>query len=441
LSRLLCAATALIAVLPAGVHAGSVPPSYRLAWFSQGKLAMGFVEGRYTTLAPRPGSVFQPALSHDGRYLEFLWQSPPPNAYTSAGPGYLWLSRFCVKVPTLPPPNCNPHQLSSIGYVSSFRWSPTTDRLIVQAQNGANLLVDWNGVVAHLPSGRVSGLPVWSPDGRTVAIDVTSRQGYSRLYLVAGRSTSSRPFPGLARYALPILAGWWGPRHLLYWIDPDMSASLAADGMQLVDLDLQTGRIHSLGEMLGYQDWLATSGHRLLMVQGSGRSAFLGKHLQLCSLGGACRSIPGIPRADLSFDPSWSPDGRHLAFIVARSWKTSGFMSGARYRNWLDSFVLWIANGDGSGAHPLVLRCHGLQCVRGALHGILHGAADPQWTRDSSGLLFERNGSLWLVRHLGAFNSLPLVGLTSSVSPNLHHPAYQSWYYGHMNWHDLFALY
>jgi dipeptidyl aminopeptidase/acylaminoacyl peptidase len=195
--------------------------------------------------------------------------------------------------------------------------------------------------------------------------------------------------------------------------------------MQLVNLDLRTDEIRNLGVMLGYHDWLAVSGRRLLMVKGNDRSAFFGKRLWLCSLGGSCRAIPGLPKEGISLDPAWPPDGHSMAFVMARTWNPSGIISGARYRSWLDSHVLWIASGDGSGAHPLA--------------GVPRGAADPEWTPDGRGLLFERDGSLWLIPHVGASNAHPLVVLTKHVFPDLHHPAYQRWYYGHMDWHDLFA--
>lgn len=207
--------------------------------------------------------------------------------------------------------------------------------------------------------------------------------------------------------------------------------------MQLVDLDLQTGSLRHMGFMLGYRDWLAISGRNMLMVAGGDRSAFFGKHLQLCARGRRCRAIPGLPAGHIPLDPTWAPDGRHMAFVLAPAWHTEGFRSRARYRRWLAAHVLWIANADGSGAHPLTPHCRGIQCVRGAIHGPLRGAASPSWTE--SGLIFERGGGLWYVRRLHSFNAFPIGTITSSLVPSMSKAVYQTWYYAHMNWHDLYA--
>jgi dipeptidyl aminopeptidase/acylaminoacyl peptidase len=164
------------------------------------------------------------------------------------------------------------------------------------------------------------------------------------------------------------------------------------------------------------------------VVNGGNRSAFFGKHLQLCEPGSPCRRL--LPRLSghISLDPAWSPNGEEMAFVVAPAWNTMGWTSAGKYRRWMNAHVLWTAQPDGSNARPA------------GNGGVPKGVEDPQWTRDGRGMLFVKSGALWLVSHLGASNAYRLVQLVPANSlPNPQDPAYEGWYYGHMDWHNLFA--
>jgi 4-alpha-glucanotransferase len=70
------------------------------------------------------------------------------------------------------------------------------------------------------------------------------------------------------------------------------------------------------------------------------------------------------------------------------------------------------------------------------------GVQDPEWTRDGRGILFIKNGTLWIDPHLGAANAHPIARLVSAGAvPDYRNPTYQDWYYGHMNWHEQYAWY
>jgi hypothetical protein len=70
------------------------------------------------------------------------------------------------------------------------------------------------------------------------------------------------------------------------------------------------------------------------------------------------------------------------------------------------------------------------------------GAQDPQWTRDGRGILFVRHGALWLDPDISAARPHPIARLLPAhFVPGFRKPAFQNWYYGRMNWHDLFAWY
>jgi hypothetical protein len=60
-----CFLAALVAVLPAGVRAGNSSPGNQLAWVAQGKLLMGFVDGRYSSLSVH--GAFRNAVGAYGR--------------------------------------------------------------------------------------------------------------------------------------------------------------------------------------------------------------------------------------------------------------------------------------------------------------------------------------------------------------------------------------
>lgn len=329
--------------------------------------------------------------------------------------------------------------VTSMGGVSAgdFQWSPSADVLAVQVQKAPGpfliRLIPAAGP-AHAVPDHLQGSFLWLSDGQTLAIAATSRSGYTGLDLVSGTSLRSYSVPGIGRYDPIKLAAWWpAADSIVYWLDRGGCFSCIADGTPLYAFDLHTGKTRWLGVGLIYRDWVTVSGRRLLAVMGRDRSAFFGKHLELCLAGGPCKALLRSSPSTISLDPVWEPIGGWnsglMAFVVAPVWKTWGFQSPAKYRSWLDAHVLWIAQPDGSGAGT-------------AGGGVPKGAQDPEWTRDGRGILFVKDGALWLDPHLGAANAHPMARLVPThFVPALKKPAFQDWYYGHMNWHDLFAWY
>jgi len=392
----------------------------RLAYVAGGKLYVGFPHAR---LVPGRGNAFKPVFSSDGQWLAFLRQQRTGSGVSSK----LWVARADGR---------DAHAVASVFTfpVEAFQWSPSTDVLAVQplSANGVPLpirLIPAQGR-AHTVPNHLLGSFLWLSDGRSLAIAATSPRGSTRLYVVRGTAVRSYAIPGIGPHDSIKLAAWWpAANSVVYWLDPEGCSSCIADGTPLKAFNLHTGRTRSLGSSLIYRDWIAVVGTRLVAVVGRERSAFFNKHLELCLATGPCHRLRGAPPGQITLDPALMPNGGLIAFVTAPTWKTSGFNSPTPYWRWLDNHVLWIAQTDGTGA------------TRAGAE-VPKGVQDPEWTRDGRGLLFVKDGALWLDSHLGAGNPYPVAQLVPAHSvPSFQKPAYQNWYYGHMNWHDLFAWY
>ncbi|MDQ2745380.1 MAG: hypothetical protein M3Z66_24215 [Chloroflexota bacterium] len=418
---LACAFILLAATAPAAAQVSKLAyPGDRLAYISGGKLYVGFPKAR---LVRGPGSAFQPAFSFDGQWLAFLRQQW--NGYDASS--QLWLARG---------DGTSARVVTSMGRVSvdSFQWSPSADVLAVQFMSAKGdplpiQLIPVQGEAHDVPH-HLQGSFLWLSDGGTLAIAATSRSGYTRLDLVRKTGVRSYSVPGIGRYDPVKLAAWWPAAHsIVYWLDRGGCSSCIADGTPLYAFDVHAGTTRRLRVGLIYRDWIAVSGIHLLAVIGGPRSAFYGKHLELCLATGPCRILHGPRPGSITLDPALAPNGGRMAFVAAPAWNTWGFQSPAKYWNWLGAHVLWITQPDGSG-------------VKRAGAEVPKGVQDPQWTRDGRGILFVKDGALWLDPHLGAANPTPIARLVPAhFVPNFQKPAYQGWYYGHMNWHDLFAWY
>jgi hypothetical protein len=161
---------------------------------------------------------------------------------------------------------------------------------------------------------RAKGSPgVISPDRRFAATVATTRKGVhgTEAIVVRNRTTGStrtiyrlresyrrapRGFPG------PIVPFKWSgdDRWIFFAIDPQGSASLAADGMEVEVVSAKSGRPHSLGFMLAYPDYLAWCNRRAVFTSGGDRRATTNKQLLVAG------------------PPSWKP--RRLVRLRNRAW-------------------------------------------------------------------------------------------------------------------------
>jgi hypothetical protein len=174
---------------------------------------------------------------------------------------------------------------------------------------------------------------------------------------VAGRARPRRSFPGIATAPARARQQWirfdgrtiWsaranGPvlpvslspdrRWLVFAIDPDASASIAADGLRLRVVSTAGGtRAHVLGLALPYWDYVAWCGRGLVFVEGGIRIAAYSKRL-LAAVPPEwhARDLwPGGSRAFAS--PACAPSGDRVAVLTQPSSNDARFFS-TRWQLW-----------------------------------------------------------------------------------------------------------
>ena len=204
----------------------------------------------------------------------------------------------------------------------------------------------------------------------------------------------------------PILLAGWSPdsRWLLFAIDPMSSASIMADGLQLSAVQISTGRVVAVADMLFYRDYLSWCGSTLVLTAGDDRTATVSKRLVVAS-------APGWKPRALWADPkrafgsvACAPDGESVVVLSQPASHDASFF----HTRW----QLWRVSLGGS---------------RALLDTPPAGFADesPRWSHDGSALLFVREhkgyGQLMLLRN--GKTTGPLAELGYSLA-----------YYGHHDW-------
>jgi hypothetical protein len=204
----------------------------------------------------------------------------------------------------------------------------------------------------------------------------------------------------------PILLAGWSPdsRWLLFTIDPMSSASIMADGLRLVALQISTGGVVPVADMLIYPDYLSWCGSTLVLTEGGDRTATANKRL-------VAANPPTWKLHALWADPerafgsvACAPDGESVAVLSQPASDDASFF----HTRW----QLWRVSLGGS---------------RVLLDTPPTGFADesPRWSRDGSALLFVREhkgyGQLMLLRNGKATG--PFADLGYSIG-----------YYGHDDW-------
>lgn len=358
------------------------------------------------------GKAYYPVWSHDGQWLAFVSVTDP-----QAMSGSLWLVRR---------DGTQSHQVQGLSEPvigRQFSWSPSADVLAVSGRNGV-WLVPAEGEPRQFEGATE---PFWSPDGKSLAYSVTlpSDDPVNRsdeLYTVAVDGGQPVKHILAPNAGIQVVAWWADGKGLLYWLDPLHSASLAADGMGLMSLRLGNSEPKPLATGLAHREWLSFSPQgRLLMVAGGGRIVWAEKRLAVINVeSGSVQELKN-PGGCVALDPSFSPDGRRIAFVAAKNLGSNvwGFSKPDELSTWLATRTLWIENADGSGAHPLQ--------SAGA------GVYQPVWSRDGSHIMYVRDNAIWIIGSDG--------GKPEKVLGNFTEQKDLFGFYGFVSYHDAIAWY
>ncbi len=292
----------------------------------------------------------------------------------------------------------------------AFAWSPVAD-LLAYITRGGLVVSTADGARRQeiTPPSNAAGAGVqsfaWSPDGSMLAFsDVTILQPAqngqppvraARIVRVRADGSGTQEVYRAGRPASSgLLVAGWAPdgAFILFWTVPGFSASLLADGVPLLMVPATGGTpVQLAGAMLAHPDLLdwSPASRQLAIVEGGGRETWSSKFMAVGRPPAPLRRVTGPGQAVLF--PSWSPDGRQIAFTGGPA--APGLPSGDPALQAMAGRRIWVMAADGSGQHPLTTD----PCCRDE---------HPEWSADGRAILFARlegdRASVWLMDADGA---------------------------------------
>jgi Tol biopolymer transport system component len=318
-------------------------------------------------------------------------------------------------------------------------WLPRQDVLAVETEGGFSLFSPQNGWSAPTVRRTGAGLGVFNAEGSQLAFCQAVRTGTGpgaepvrngELRVATISATESRSL--LSRHLiLPMAYAWTrDSRYVLYWEDPDFSASLMADGLALFRVPAAGGAAQPLGvTTLVHEDLLALSptSNKLAVTAGGGREIYERKRIAIIDLDSlAIRYVTGTSTSAMA--PAWSQDGRRIAYVQAPAPPTPGpqySTDNVTARPYMAQRRIWIA--DASGAIP----------PYPITADVRYRDEEPLWSADGTHILIGRldasgTRTLWL---MGAAGENPV-----QVSDALLQEDRYSWagYYGYIDWRSAF---
>jgi Tol biopolymer transport system component len=257
------------------------------------------------------GKVSNPRFSESGRYIAYLQGNS------------LWV---------VPISGGSPWQIGERGtIVHPAVWSPTDDTLafttIKEGVFSAQITRLGPEKLSHVAVGWSS--PAWSPDGKELAV-ARQKPGKEKFTGTVAVATVPRiggraPIILEERYPHEIACGPVGPITSLKWSSDGewlafyrqgLYESGAADCNQLVVVPIKGGTPVSVGMGPANPEWFAwaPTGAVLAFTDGAGRAAFENKVLRVATMPPRSPFRSFTPAGYADREPSWSQDGRQLAF-------------------------------------------------------------------------------------------------------------------------------
>lgn len=250
-------------------------------------------------------------------------------------------------------------------------WSPDGGRIAFYSERDGNadiyvMKADGTGVTRLTDTKADEGYPAWSPDGRTISFD-SDRDGNFDIFAMNADGTNVRP---LTRHPARDVSATWAPdgasivfmsdregdRFDVYRAPPDPAAAAA--------------RVTHTG----------TAWFPVFAPDGKTLAFHVGRDVHtMAAAGGEPRRLTTDPANGMY--PSWSPDGRRIAFMSWRNGKSE----------------LFTMNADGGDQKLLASMERG-------------DAVDPRWSPDGSTIAFVHlpdgmNGSAAIICLVGADGS------------------------------------
>jgi hypothetical protein len=257
----------------------------------------------------------------------------------------------------------------------------------------------------------------WSPDGTSLAVmsdtdiprtvshwdaTITTYRlsgGAGRVWLklsvtapaATGNISSVPQAGGLNDIAYLVPMGWWPRWGIGYAViqgnpGSPFDSSVRNNGLLLETIAGPEAQSHVLGDVLvdGADGPIAASAGGQLAITVNSFAEPIWQHQQAerCSpVTFSCVPLPE-PRATVSMDALWSPDGSKLSFVVGKSSTASGFDQ-AQVEGWYNALALEIYDAGTGTVHRL---------AQGT------GAVVPLWSANSKDLLFVRDDGIWIWR-------------------------------------------